>query len=65
LGVEKAIHVVTFLFLLIGLCGMSAWAAVTYVDNDLLKGATIVLSWGVILLALYLGFRTLDWDWWS
>jgi hypothetical protein len=37
----------------------------TYVPNDLLKIAGIALSWGVILLILYVGFKKLNWDWWS
>jgi hypothetical protein len=50
----------------VGLCGISAWyISYTYVPNDLLKIASIALSWGVILLILYLGFKKLNWDWWS
>lgn len=54
-----------FTLLLIGLGGMSAWASSAYVPNDLLKIAGIALSWGVILLVLYAGFKKLNWDWWS
>jgi len=62
---ERAIHLAIFILLLVGLCGMSAWASYTYVENDLLKIAAIALSWGVILLILYVGFRKLEWNWWS
>jgi hypothetical protein len=49
-----------------GLCGVSAWASYTYLNENLiLEIAGIALSWGVILLILYLGFKHLDWDWWS
>ena len=63
--VERAIHFVMFSLILVGLCGVTAWMSYTYVSNDLLKIAGIALSWGVILLILYLGFKKLDWDWWS
>ena len=65
LTVERAIHFATFILILVGLCGISAWTSYTYGPNDLLKIAGIALSWGVILLILYLGFKKLDWDWWS
>jgi len=49
-----------------GLCGVSAWASYTYLkENLILEIAGIAFSWGVILLILYLGFKQLDWDWWS
>jgi len=54
-----------FALLLVGLCGITAWASYTYVGNDLLKIAGIALSWGVILLVLYVGFKKLGWEWWS
>ena len=62
---ERAIHLAMFILLLVGLCGISAWASYTYVGNDLLKIAAIALSWGVILLILYVGFKKLEWNWWS
>jgi len=66
LATEKAIHFAMFLLLLVGLCGISAWASYTYLsDNLILEVAGISLSWGVILLILYLGFKRLDWSWWS
>jgi len=63
---ERAIHFVMFSLILMGLCGVSAWASYTYLNENLiLEIAGIALSWGVILLILYLGFKYLDWDWWS
>jgi len=62
---EKAIHVVIFVLLLIGLCGLSAWAINTYVQNDVLKFGGIALGWGLILLVLYVSFKQLSWEWWS
>jgi len=65
MATERAIQFATFLLLLVGLCGISAWASHVYVSELILKVAGIALSWGVILLILYLGFKKLDWDWWS
>jgi len=67
--VERVIHLAMFILILVGLCGISAWASYTYIyleqDNVILAVASIALSWGVILSVLYLVFRQLDWDWWS
>ena len=64
--VERAIHFATFVLILVGLCSISAWASYTYLSaNLILEVAGIALSWGVILLILYLGFKKLNWDWWS
>jgi hypothetical protein len=54
-----------FALILVGLCGMSAWASYAYVENDFLKIAAMALSWGIILLILYVGFKKLEWNWWS
>lgn len=64
--VERAIHFAIFTLLLVGLCGISAWASYSYLNNNMiLEIAGLALSWGVILLILYLGFRQLNWEWWS
>jgi len=66
LTVERAIHFAMFTLLLVGLCAVSAWASWSYLrENLILEVAGMALSWGVILSILYLGFRQLDWDWWS
>ena len=65
LTAERAIHVLVFVLLLLGLCVISAWASYNYISDQILKVATIPLVWGVILLILYLGFKKLGWDWWS
>lgn len=63
---EKAIHFAMFILILIGVCGISAWASYTYLsENLILEIAGMALSWGVTLLVLYLGFKKLEWDWWS
>jgi hypothetical protein len=64
---ERAIHLAMFVLLLVGLCGIGAWAGYVYIyrENNVILGvASIALSWGVILSVLYLGFRKLGWDWW-
>jgi hypothetical protein len=63
---ERAIHLAIFILMLIGLCGVSAWASYTYLSETLiLEVASIALSWGLILLILYVSFKKLNWDWWS
>jgi hypothetical protein len=62
---ERAIHVVIFLLVLIGLCGISGWIIYASTQNDLLRIAGIALGWGIILLALYAAFRALNWKWWE
>jgi uncharacterized protein (DUF486 family) len=66
LTAERAIHASIFILLLVGLTVLSAWASYTYLQNNLiLVIAAIPLSWGIILLAMYLSFKKLGWKWWS
>jgi len=66
MATERGIQFAVFSLLLVGLCGVSAWASYSYLSNNvILEVAGIALSWGVILLILYLGFKRLKWDWWS
>jgi len=62
---ERAIRVSIFILLLAGLCGISGWAIYNTAHNDLLSIAGIALSWGIILLILYVGFKALKWEWWK
>jgi hypothetical protein len=62
---ERTIHAAVFALLLIGLCTLSGWVLYNYVSEIVLKLAGITLSWGIILLALYVVFKKLDWRWWS
>ena len=65
---ERAIHASIFILLLVGLTTLSLWAIFTYLnlqDNLILVIASIPLSWGIILLAMYLSFSKLGWKWWS
>jgi hypothetical protein len=66
LRAERIIHIAVFVLLLIGFWSLSAWASLTYLNaNIILEIAGFTLSWGVILLVLYLGFKKLGWNWWS
>jgi hypothetical protein len=62
---ERAIHVAIFFLLLAGLCGISGWVIYSVANNDVLSIAGIALTWGVILLVLYVGFKALGWEWWK
>ena len=65
LNAERAIHAAVFVLLLIGLCTITGWESYQYITDFALKLAGITLSWGIILLSLYVIFRKLDWRWWS
>lgn len=62
---ERAIHAAVFALLLVGLWTISGWASYTYIENDILKIGGITLSWGIILLIMYVAFRKLNWRWWT
>ncbi len=68
LGAERVIHAAIFILLLVGLATLSLWAVFTYIsfqDNLILVIAALPLSWGIILLAMYLSFTKLGWKWWK
>jgi len=66
LNAERVIHASIFVLLLVGLTVLSAYASYIYLhDNLVLLIACIPLSWGIILLAMYLGFKRAGWNWWS
>jgi len=65
LNAERAIHAGIFALLLVGLFIITGWASYHYIDELFLKLASITLSWGIILLALYLSFKKANWSWWS
>jgi uncharacterized protein (DUF486 family) len=66
LTAERAIHAGIFVLLLVGLTVLSAWASYTYLQaNLILVIGSIPLSWGIILLAMYLSFKKLGWKWWG
>jgi hypothetical protein len=63
--VERVIHAAMFILLLIGLCSLSAWVSHAYLTDLVLQVAALALSWGTILLVLYVSFTVLKWDWWT
>jgi hypothetical protein len=65
LNTERAIHAAVFILLLVGLCTLAGWVSNKYIDDLVLKIAGLALSWGIILLALYLGFKKRNWRWWA
>ncbi|HTY74276.1 MAG TPA: hypothetical protein VMD05_01765 [Candidatus Nanoarchaeia archaeon] len=65
MNAERGIHIGVFFLLLIGLCTLSGWASYRYIGDLALKIAGIALSWGIILLALYVAFKKLKWNWWN
>jgi hypothetical protein len=55
-----------FALLLVGFWIISAWASLTYLSgNWFLAVAGVALSWGIILLVLYVSFKKLGWNWWN
>lgn len=64
---ERGILAGIFALILVGLGVLSAWLIYTYLgtSNLILMIACIPLSWGLILLAMYLTFRALDMGWWD
>jgi hypothetical protein len=65
LTAERVIHAAAFALLLVGLIALSGWASYVYIDDWILKIGAIALSWGMILLILYVSFKKLGWNWWS
>jgi hypothetical protein len=63
---ERSIHAGIFFLLLVGLSILTSWASYNYLKSNLiLVIGSILLVWGIILLAMYLGFKRLGWNWWS
>ncbi|MGB9959333.1 MAG: hypothetical protein ACPLKQ_02275 [Candidatus Bathyarchaeales archaeon] len=67
MAIERAIQCAMFILMLAGLFGISAWASYSYLSeaHPVLEVAVTALSWGVILLFLYVSFKKLEWNWWS
>ncbi|MCL2684806.1 MAG: hypothetical protein FWE73_00200 [Candidatus Bathyarchaeota archaeon] len=68
LGAERVIHATIFILLLAGLAALCLWTVLGYIpfeDNKILFIAILPLSWGIILLAMYLSFSKLGWKWWN
>ncbi len=68
MGAERVIHASIFFLLLAGVAALCFWAIYTYVgfqNNLILSIASVSLSWGILLLVLYVTFRRMDWEWWN
>jgi len=66
LTAERAIHIAVFALLLVGSWSVGAWISLTYLSESwILLIASVTLSWGIILLLLYVIFKKLSWNWWS
>jgi hypothetical protein len=64
LTVRSAIYFFVFIFILVGVFGITAWVAVDQVDTPL-SYAVIAFLWGITLAILYLAFDKAGWDWWG
>lgn len=62
--VRSAIYFFVFIFILIGVFGITAWVTVDQVDTPL-SYAVIAFLWGVTLAVLYVAFDKAGWDWWG
>jgi len=63
---ERIIHAAVFVLLLVGLFTLTGWMNYRYIQDEIiLQVAGIALSWGIILLILYISFRRLKWRWWT
>ena len=67
MAIERAIHFLMFIFILIGLWGVSAYICIAYLvpSSGLLGYAVMLLVWGAILAAMYLVFKFQDFAWWE
>ncbi|MCL2358532.1 MAG: hypothetical protein LBH74_00295 [Nitrososphaerota archaeon] len=68
MGAERLIHASIFMLLLAGLATLCVWVISSYIpfeDNMILFIASLPLSWGIILLSMYLSFSKLGWKWWN
>jgi len=64
LTVKTAIYFFVFVFILVGVFGISAWVALQNIESPL-SYAVIAFLWGITLAILYLAFEKADWDWWE
>ena len=67
MGAERIIHASIFFLLLVGVAALCFWVIsnfLSFQDNFILFLAIVPLSWGILLLLLYLVFSKMDWKWW-
>ena len=66
LNTERGIHAAVFILLIVGLFSVSGWLSYYYFITEIpLLIASVALSWGIILLLMYVIFRKLNWRWWE
>jgi glycerol uptake facilitator-like aquaporin len=65
LSVKNAIYFFVFVFILVGVFGISAWVALDQLKGTPLSYAAIAFIWGIALAVLYLAFDKAGWDWWG
>lgn len=61
---RNAIYFFIFVFILLGVFGITAWVALDNVQFPL-SYAVIAFVWGIALAVLYLAFDKAGWDWWG
>ena len=62
---ERGIQAAVFALVIVGFYALTGWALYNFVEDLILKVGGIALCWGIILLALYVAFKKLNWTWWS
>jgi hypothetical protein len=67
LAAKSVLYFIIFFLFLFGTCGLAAYAIFVATGGiaDPIFYAATAISWGVILLVLYLVFERQDWEWWS
>lgn len=62
--VKNTIYFFVFVFILIGVYGITAWVALNQLEVPL-NYAVIAFLWGITLAILYLAFDKAGWNWWG
>lgn len=62
--VKSAIYFFIFIFILVGVYGITAWVALNQLEAPF-SYAVIAFLWGITLAILYLAFDRAGWDWWE
>jgi hypothetical protein len=65
LAMKNAIYFFIFVFILVGVFGITAWVALDQLEGTILSYAVIAFIWGITLAILYLIFDKAGWDWWG
>jgi uncharacterized membrane protein len=63
-SVKNTIYFFVFVFILIGVYGITTWVALDQLTPPL-SYAVIAFLWGITLAILYLAFDKAGWDWWG